>query len=66
MAIDLPVVGVFVGGHEIFLAVELHKPVPARLAVLIADDADGLDDTVLLGGKSNTSNSYFSVFSVVL
>lgn len=66
MSIDLPVIGIFVCRHEIFLVVELHKSVPARLAVLIANDADGLDDAVLLGGENNTSNSYFSVFYVVL
>lgn len=62
MTIDLPVIGIFVGSHEIFLAVELHKTVPARLAVLFTNDTDGLDDAVLLGAENHTSNSYFSVF----
>lgn len=62
MSIDLPVVGVLVCSHEIFLVVELHKTVPARLAVRVANDADGLDNAVLLGGENNTSNSYFRVF----
>ena len=66
VAIDLAVVGVLVGGHEVVLVVKLDKTVPSGLFILTADDADGLDDTVLLGGERDTSNSYLSVFSVVL
>jgi hypothetical protein len=62
MAVNLAVVGVLVCGHEVFLVVELHKTVPARLAVLVAHHADGLNDAVLLGGENDTSNSYFNVF----
>jgi hypothetical protein len=66
VAINFAVVGVLVGGHEVLLAVKLHKTVPARFTLLVADDTDRLDNTVLLGGESDTSNSYFRVFSVVL
>ena len=62
MTVNLAVVGIFVCGNEVFLVVKLHKTVPARLAVLVAHHADGLDDAVLLGGENHTSNSYFSVF----
>lgn len=62
MAVDFAIVGVFVCSHEVFFVVELHKTVPARFAVLVAHNADGLDDTVLLGGKRDTSNSYLRVF----
>jgi hypothetical protein len=66
VAVDLAVVGVFVGGHEVFLIVKFDKAVAAGLPLLVANDPHGFNDAIFLGGKRLTSNSYFSVFSVVL
>jgi hypothetical protein len=66
VSIDFAIIGVLVGGYEVILVIKLNEGIAAGLTLLIADDPHGFNDTVLLGGKKLTSNSYFRVFYVVL
>lgn len=66
MSINFSIIGTLVGSRKVILVIKFNEGVAARLTLLITDNPYRFNDTVLLGGKKLTSNSYLRVFSVVL